>query len=109
MEYQNLGKTDIQISRVCLGTMTWGMQNSEKDAHQQMQMASDAGVNFLDTAEMYPVPPKHKTQGLTEIYIGTWLKQQQRDKYIIATKLSGKGFSWIRGVVPSPPKRFQWH
>ena len=80
------------------------MQNSEKEAHQQMQIASDAGVNFFDTAEMYPVPPKQKTQGLTETYLGTWLKQQQRDKYIIATKVVGEGLSWIRNGEPITAK-----
>ncbi len=104
MEYQNLGKTDIKISRICLGTMTWGMQNSEEEAHQQLQLAAEAGVNFLDTAEMYPVPPNQTTQGLTEEYIGRWLKQQQRDQYVVATKVAGVGLSWIRDGEPITAK-----
>ena len=91
MEYNKLGKTDIEVSRICLGTMTWGEQNTEAEAHQQLDYAVDAGVNFIDTAEMYPVPPTEHTQGLTETYIGSWLaKRQDRDKLIIASKVCGQ-------------------
>jgi aryl-alcohol dehydrogenase-like predicted oxidoreductase len=75
MEYRKLGRTDLEVSAICLGTMTWGEQNSEADAHAQMDLAVAAGVNFFDTAEMYPVPPKAETQGRTEAYIGTWLRR----------------------------------
>ena len=99
MLYRTLGHTDIQVSLICLGTMTWGEQNSEAQAHEQLDMAMDAGVNFIDTAEMYPVPPNEQTYALTERYIGTWLKQRQnRDKVILATKVAGRGdwLSYIR-------------
>ena len=99
MLYRTLGHTDIQVSLICLGTMTWGEQNSEAQAHEQLDMAIDAGVNFIDTAEMYPVPPNEQTYALTERYIGTWLKQRQnRDKVILATKVAGRGdwLSYIR-------------
>lgn len=99
MQYRKLGKTDLDVSAICLGTMTWGEQNNENDAHQQLDFALDQGVNFIDTAEMYPVPPKEETQGLTEKYIGTWLKNRQdRDKIIVATKAVGKSDStYFRG------------
>lgn len=95
MQYRKLGRTDIDVSMICLGTMTWGEQNSETEAHQQLDMALDTGVNFIDTAEMYPVPPKQETYSLTEQYIGNWLKQRQnRDKVILATKVAGKA-DWL--------------
>lgn len=100
MEYRRLGRTDIEVSALCLGTMTYGEQNSEADAHQQLDAALAAGINFIDTAEMYPVPPKGKTQGLTEAYIGSWLKARgNRDKVILATKVSGPSasFTYLRG------------
>jgi aryl-alcohol dehydrogenase-like predicted oxidoreductase len=75
MKYQQLGKTDIKVSNIALGTMTWGEQNSEAEAHAQLDMAIAAGVNLIDAAEMYPVPPKPETQGLTERYLGSWLKK----------------------------------
>ncbi|MBL1142825.1 MAG: NADP(H)-dependent aldo-keto reductase [Proteobacteria bacterium] len=88
MEYTKLGKTDIEVSKICLGTMTWGEQNTEAEAHEQLDYAVNAGINFIDTAEMYPVAPKKETQGLTETYIGTWLaKRQDRDNLIIASKV----------------------
>jgi aryl-alcohol dehydrogenase-like predicted oxidoreductase len=98
MEYRKLGGSDLNVSVLSLGTMTFGEQNSEQDAHQQLDMAVAQGVNFIDTAEMYPVPPRAETQGLTESHIGSWLKRQQREKFIIATKIAGpsRGFSWIR-------------
>lgn len=98
MQYQTLPGTDMNVSRVCLGTMTWGEQNSETDAHEQLDYAIGEGINFIDTAEMYPVPPNAKTQGRTEKYLGTWLKKQQRERLFIATKVAGPGRrDWIRG------------
>lgn len=98
MEYHTLPGTSLNVSRVCLGTMTWGQQNSEKEAHEQLDYAVGQGINFIDTAEMYPVPPNAQTQGRTEQYLGTWLKKQQRDKLYIATKVAGPGRrDWIRG------------
>ena len=90
MEYRKLGRTDVEVSLICLGTMTYGEQNTEAEAHEQMDYAVDHGVNFIDTAEMYAVPPRAETQGLTERYIGTWLKNKgRRNELIIATKVSG--------------------
>jgi aryl-alcohol dehydrogenase-like predicted oxidoreductase len=91
MQYRKLGRTDLKVSAICLGTMTWGEQNNEADAHQQMDYAFDQGVNFFDAAEMYPVPPKPETQGRTESYIGSWFKKSgKRDKVILATKVAGR-------------------
>jgi len=72
MEYRKLGGTDVNVSLIGLGTMTWGEQNTEADAHAQLDVALDAGINLIDAAEMYPVPPRPETQGRTEAYIGTW-------------------------------------
>lgn len=98
MEYRQLGSSDLQVSALSLGTMTFGEQNSEAEAHAQLDLAAMHGVNFIDTAEMYPVAPRAETQGLTERYIGSWLKHQRRDRLIIASKIAGpaRGFSWIR-------------
>ena len=97
MHYKNLPGTDLNVSRVCLGTMTWGEQNSEAEAHEQLDYAIGEGINFIDTAEMYPVPPNAKTQGRTETYLGTWLANQHRDRLVIATKVAGPGRrDWIR-------------
>jgi len=100
MDYRQLGDSDLTVSALCLGTMTFGEQNSEADAHRQLDYAVSRGVNFIDTAEMYPVPPRAQTQGYTEAYVGSWLKNQQRDKLIVATKIAGpsRGFDWIRGA-----------
>jgi len=94
-----LGRTGLQVSIVGLGTMTWGEQNSEAQAHEQLDTALAAGVNFIDAAEMYPVPPKAETQGRTEQYIGTWLKARRtRGKVILATKATGPAdMPWLRG------------
>ncbi|GLQ07964.1 NADP(H)-dependent aldo-keto reductase [Sneathiella chinensis] len=90
MEYRKLGRTGLDVSVICLGTMTWGEQNTESEAHEQLDFALDKGVNFIDTAELYPVPPKAETQGRTEQYIGTWLKARgRRDDVILATKAVG--------------------
>ena len=97
MQFRILPGTDLNVSRVCLGTMTWGEQNSEAQAHEQLDHAVGQGINFIDTAEMYPVPPNAKTQGLTEKYLGTWLARQNRERLIIATKVAGPGRrDWIR-------------
>ena len=99
MRYGMLGESDLSVSEVCLGTMTWGEQNSEADAHAQLDYAVSCGVNFIDAAEMYPVPGRPETQGRTETILGAWLKKQQRDKLVIATKIAapGRGFTWVRG------------
>ena len=98
MELRRLGESDLHVSALGLGTMTFGEQNSEADAHAQLDLAVSRGVNFIDSAEMYPVPPRAETQGRTESYIGSWLKHQPRGKLIVATKIAGpsRGFSWIR-------------
>jgi aryl-alcohol dehydrogenase-like predicted oxidoreductase len=98
MHYTTLGQSDLKVSRVCLGTMTFGTQNSEADAHQQLDFALAQGINFVDTAEMYSVPPNAESYGKTERYVGTWLKRQARDRIVLATKISGPGRSmkWIR-------------
>jgi len=99
MKYQNLGRTGISISQICLGTMTWGTQNSEAEAHEQMDFAIEKGINFFDTAELYPVTPlSAETQGRTEEHIGTWFeKTGKRDKIVLATKVAGKGRDYLRG------------
>ena len=90
MEHRLLGDTGISVSKICLGSMTWGEQNSEADAHQQLDYAVANGVNFIDTAEMYPVPPCRETYATTERYIGTWLKQRgKRDDLVLASKIAG--------------------
>jgi aryl-alcohol dehydrogenase-like predicted oxidoreductase len=95
MRYRPLGHTDIQVSELCLGTMTFGEQNSEADAFAQLDRAVAAGINFIDTAEMYPVPPRAETQGRTETHIGNWLAARGgRDRLILATKVAGPG-DWI--------------
>lgn len=97
MEYRQLGRTDLKVSKVCLGTMTYGEQNTEAEAHEQMDYALSRGVNFFDAAEMYPVPPKPETQGLTEQYLGTWFhKTGNRDKVVLATKATSTGMNYIR-------------
>ena len=99
MKYRKLGKTDTKVSVICLGTMTWGEQNTEKEAHEQMNFAYDKGVNFFDTAEVYAVPTRKETYGLTEKYIGNWLKiKKNREKIILATKVASKAedLTWIR-------------
>ena len=103
MKKNNVGKTEILVSEICLGTMTWGQQNNEKEAHDQLSYASERGINFIDTAEMYAVPPKKETYGLTEKYIGTWLKNQDRSKIILATKIAGRTSN-----VPSGPPGLDW-
>ncbi|MGF6771267.1 aryl-alcohol dehydrogenase-like predicted oxidoreductase [Paraburkholderia sp. GAS199] len=91
MEYRRLGDSDVKVSLIGLGTMTWGEQNTEQQAHEQIAYALEQGVNLIDAAEMYPVPPRPETQGSTERYIGTWLAQNrsQREKIVLATKIAG--------------------
>ncbi|MEN5084647.1 aldo/keto reductase [Bosea sp. TWI1241] len=98
MEYRRLGRTDLQVSAICLGTMTWGQQNTEAEGHQQMDYALDQGVNFFDTAELYSIPPKAETQGSTERIIGSWFKARgNRDKVILASKVVGRSANtWFR-------------
>lgn len=98
MQYKQLGESDLKVSEICLGTMTYGQQNTIEQAHKQLDYAVAYGVNFIDTAEMYPVPTSAETYGLTETYIGEWLKHQPRDQLIIATKIAGpgRGFKWVR-------------
>jgi aryl-alcohol dehydrogenase-like predicted oxidoreductase len=98
MKYKKLPNTDLKVSLLCLGTMTYGEQNNEKDAHEQLDYSISNGVNFIDTAEMYAIPPREETQGKTEEIIGTWLsKRKDRDKIILATKVAGPGMEYIRG------------
>ncbi len=98
MEKRRLGYTNIDVTSVCLGTMTWGEQNTEKEAFEQLDCALERGINFIDAAEMYPVPGRAETQGRTEAYIGNWIEaRKNRDKYILATKVTGRsGMVWAR-------------
>jgi len=101
MKYTNLGHTEVKVSKICLGTMTWGDQNTEEEAHEQMDYALEQGVNFWDTAELYPVWPNPETHGRTENYIGNWFeKTGKRDEVVLASKVAGMGrgpMPWIRG------------
>lgn len=98
MEFRPLGRTNLKVSSICLGTMTWGQQNTEAEGFEQMDYALEQGVNFFDTAEMYSIPPKPETQGSTERVIGAWFKaRKNRDKVILASKVSGFGqMTWLR-------------
>jgi aryl-alcohol dehydrogenase-like predicted oxidoreductase len=90
MDYNLLPNTDIKVSKICLGSMTWGKQNTEAEGHEQMDYALDQGINFFDTAELYPVPPESPTQGATETIIGSWFqKTGHRNKIILASKIAG--------------------
>lgn len=107
MQYRQLGHGDIQVSEICLGSMTWGTQNSEAEGHAQIDYALDHGVNFIDTAELYPaIPMTAKTTGRTEEIIGTWLKtSSKRDQVILASKVAGKGSTDVQdGIATSPQK-----
>jgi len=98
MNYRKLGNTDLDVSTICLGTMTWGEQNTQEEGFEQMDYALDQGINFFDTAELYAVPPKKETYGKTEEIIGNWFKEKKnRSKVILATKIAGPGLSWVRG------------
>ncbi|MAJ23437.1 MAG: NADP(H)-dependent aldo-keto reductase [Candidatus Pelagibacter sp.] len=98
MNYKKLGNTDIDVSTICLGTMTWGEQNTEVEGFEQMDYAFDKGINFWDTAEIYSIPPKEETYGYTEVIIGNWFKKsKKRDKVILASKVAGPMRSYVRG------------
>lgn len=99
MRYNKLGDSGLTVSEICLGTMTFGEQNTETEAHAQLDLAVGRGVNFIDVAEMYPVPPRAETQGLSERFVGSWLARGARDRVVVATKITGpgRGFGWIRG------------
>jgi len=98
MKYRTLPGSDLNVSTICLGTMTWGEQNNEAEAHAQLDFAVANGVNFIDTAEMYPAPASAATQGRTEMYMGNWLARRPRGNLVIATKVAGPGRrDWIRG------------
>ncbi|MFH6952600.1 aldo/keto reductase [Pseudoalteromonas sp. XMcav1-K] len=100
MKYAKLGSSNIDVSRICLGTMTWGVQNNQLDANQQIELAAEHGINFMDTAEMYAVPPTPETYGKTEEIIGNYFakNKQKRDNWVVATKIAGNGLSWIRNA-----------
>ena len=99
MKYNTLGRTDIAVPEICLGTMTWASQNSEAEAHAQMDYALEQGINFFDTAELYPTtPPSSETYGQTEEFIGSWFRKSgKRDEVILASKVAGPGRAYIRG------------
>ena len=98
MRYNRLGETGLRVSELCLGTMNWGEQNDEREAHAQLDCALAHGVNFIDTAEVYPAPPRAETACRTETIIGPWLKRQARDALIVASKIAGPGRrDWLRG------------
>lgn len=98
MKYSPLGSSGLSVSRICLGTMTWGVQNNQNDANQQIDYALAQGINFIDTAEMYAIPPSAETYGKTEAIIGNWLaaNKNKREDIILASKISGAGIPWIR-------------
>lgn len=102
MQYTTLGNTDLKVSKICLGTMTFGEQNSEAEGHEQLDFSLDRGVNFIDTAEMYAVPGRKETQGATERIIGTWTNSRKnRDQFVLATKVTGPspGITWLRNPL----------
>jgi aryl-alcohol dehydrogenase-like predicted oxidoreductase len=99
MDYKTLGHTDIKVSTICLGTMTYGEQNTEVEGHQQLDYALERGVNFIDTAELYAIPPKAETYGATEKVIGTWLERRgKRDDIILASKIAGPGLDFVSHI-----------
>ena len=98
MKFKKLGNTGLNVSLICLGTMTYGQQNTQEEGFAQMDYAVEKGINFFDTAELYAIPPKEKTYGKTEEIIGNWFKiKKNRDKIILASKIAGPGLKWIRG------------
>ncbi len=107
MKYNQLGNSDLRVSEICLGTMTWGTQNTEAEGHAQMDYALEHGVNFFDAAEMYPANPiSAETQGRTEEIIGSWFKaSNNRDKVILATKVTGEGIDWVQDGAPISPQK----
>ncbi len=98
MRKRRLGKSAIYVSDICMGTMTFGAQTDEAESHKILDMSVEAGINFFDTAEMYPVPPKLEYAGVTEEFIGRWMKNKDRDSLIIATKVAGPSHGWIKAV-----------
>lgn len=98
MKYNKLGSSNLDISEICLGSMTWGVQNTQQDADKQIELALSQGINFIDTAELYPVPPSADTYGDTERIIGNWFERnpQRRGDVVLATKIAGNGLPWIR-------------
>lgn len=98
MKYNQLGSSGLEVSNICLGSMTWGTQNNQHDADEQIAYALDASINFIDTAELYAVPPTAETYGKTEAIIGDWLSRnaQRRSDFVLATKIAGNGLPWIR-------------
>jgi len=97
MQYRKLGRTDLEVSLIGLGTMTWGRQNTQDEGFEQMDYALEQGINFFDTAEMYAVPPNAETYGKTETIIGNWFNaRKNREKVILATKIAGPGMAWVR-------------
>ena len=109
MDLTTIPGTDEKVSKICLGTMTWGEQNSEKEAHDQIDFALERGINFIDTAELYPVPSREETSGRTESYIGSWLRKGSRDKIFLATKLVAysSGLKYMRGGPGYNTEQFQ--
>ena len=98
MKFKKLGNSELKVSLICLGTMTWGGQNTQEEAFEQMDYALDQGINFFDAAEMYPSPCRKETYGETEKIIGHWFSERKnRDKIILASKVAGPGCNWIRG------------
>ncbi len=102
MKKVKLGSSDLQVSEVCLGSMTWGQQNTQAEGHQQIDYALDQGINFIDTAEMYSVPPSKETYGATEEIIGNWIaaNPSKRQGIVLASKIAGHGVPWVRGGAP---------
>ena len=98
MKFKKLVNTDLDVSLICLGTMTYGEQNTQEEGFEQMDYAVENGINFFDTSELYAIPPKDKTYGKTEEIIGNWFqKRKNRKKIILASKIAGPGLKWIRG------------
>ena len=110
MKYKQLGNTQIDVSTICLGTMTWGEQNTQSDAFEQMDYALDAGVNFFDCAELYSIPPNANTYGSTETIIGNYISQRKnRDQFILASKIAGPGEDWINHIREGKTKYNKQH
>src|SRR5690606_25384076 len=98
MQIKTLGRTDIQVTDICLGTMTWGSQNTEAEGHAQIAMARDAGITFMDTAELYAVPGSVETSGRTETIIGNWFAaNKDREQWVLTSKIGGGGSKHLRG------------
>lgn len=109
MQYRKLGSSGLDVSIVCLGSMTWGQQNNQTDANEQIEYALAQGINFIDTAEMYPIPPNAETTGQTEVLLGNWLaaNKSRRKDVVIATKIAGSGLNWIREGEKITPEGIQ--